>query len=63
MSKAVKAALTFIVLFTSSTALAGSWHINPAGTGDAPTIQAGVDSSASGDTLWLAAGTYSGAGN
>jgi hypothetical protein len=52
-----------VVLITSAVAVAGSWQINPSGTGDAPTIRAGVDSAASGDTLWLANGTYSGVGN
>lgn len=39
------------------------WHINPDATGDAPTIDAGVDSAASGDTLLLADGVFSGPGN
>jgi hypothetical protein len=37
---------------------ARTWNVNPLGTGDAPTVQAAVDSAASGDFIILAAGTY-----
>jgi hypothetical protein len=40
-----------------------SWRITPDGMGDVPTIQAGVDSAADGDTLLLADGFYEGPGN
>jgi hypothetical protein len=38
--------------------LAVEWHVNPAGTGDAPTIQAAFDLAAPGDVILLAPGVY-----
>lgn len=42
---------------------ARTWRITSDGTGDAPTIQAGVDSSMTGDEVVLTNGTYTGIGN
>ncbi|MFZ1946707.1 MAG: hypothetical protein WAW06_04115 [bacterium] len=52
-----------VAALASCPALARTWNISPAGTGDAPTIQAGIDSAAAGDTVLLEAGTYTGSGN
>ncbi len=46
-------------LFTlPGTATARTWHIHPDGSGDAPTIQAAIDSAVHHDTILLAPGTY-----
>ena len=50
-------------LLTPPEAGARTWHILPDGSGDAPTIQAGIDSSAAADTILLANGIYTGIGN
>lgn len=42
---------------------AATWYIKPDGTGDAPTIQAGIDSASHGDEVILMNGTYRGDGN
>ena len=52
-----------LALALASPCLARTWHITPDGTGDAPTIQAGIDSALAGDTVLLADGTYTGEGN
>jgi hypothetical protein len=60
---AVAILLLTVLVFTHSPASARTWFITPAGTGDTPTIQAGIDSAAAGDTLLLADGEFSGEGN
>ena len=39
------------------------WYVKPDGSGDAPTIQAAIDSASARDTIICAAGTYTGDGN
>ena len=51
------------ILAVATTASARAWRILPDGSGDAATIQAGIDSAAVGDCVLLAAGTYTGVGN
>ena len=48
-----------LLTIATSTAYSRSWYIKPDGTGDAPTIQAGVDASSDGDIVLVAAGSYS----
>jgi len=42
----------------AGTADALTWHILPDGLGDAPTVQAGINSAAAGDTVLVGCGTY-----
>ena len=45
-------------VFMASAAGARTWHVKADGSGDAPTIQAAIDSSATGDSVAVAAGLY-----
>jgi parallel beta-helix repeat protein len=42
---------------------ARTWYVKSDGSGDAPTIQAGINAAGTGDIVLLAAGTYTGVGN
>jgi predicted outer membrane repeat protein len=55
--------LVTVLLIAAQPAAAATWYIKADGTGDAPTVQAGIDSAAAGDTVLLANGTYTGTGN
>jgi hypothetical protein len=60
------ALIVLVVLLTVALPAAVSgrtWLIEDDGSGDAPTIQAGIDSAAAADTVLLAEGTFTGPGN
>lgn len=52
-----------ILLALPISAYARNWYVTSEGTGDAPNIQAAVDSAATGDVVLLASGTFRGDGN
>jgi hypothetical protein len=47
-----------LVLFFPTIAHSRTWHVQNDGSGDAPTIQAGIDSSSTGDSVLVNSGTY-----
>lgn len=62
LRRVILVSVVSILVFTP-VSWARTWYVNPDGTGDAPTIQAAVDSAGSGDTILLADGVYVGDGN
>jgi parallel beta-helix repeat protein len=56
-------AVTLLLCITPLPAFSATYHITDDGSGDYPTIQAAITASAAGDTIVLADGTYTGAGN
>jgi len=50
--------LGIVLIVFARAAWAHTWRVTPDGTGDAPTIQAAIDSAQAGDVVLLAAGTY-----
>jgi len=57
------ALVLILILSTTVRVSARTWEVHADGTGDAPTIQAAIDSLQSDDDIVLADGVYSGPGN
>jgi predicted outer membrane repeat protein len=62
MKRVLCLVLAALALFSVNSS-AATWYIKPDGTGDAATIQAGINAAAPGDSILLADGTFTGSGN
>ncbi len=52
-----------VIVLAAGPAVSRTWHVEPGGSGEVITVQAGIDSAATADTVLLANGTFSGQGN
>lgn len=50
--------LAILIVIAADDSLARTWHLQPDGGGDAPTIEAAIESAQAGDVIELACGTY-----
>jgi hypothetical protein len=57
-SRRIALAVFVLAAIAPSSSRARTWYVTPDGTGDAPTIQAGIDSAGVGDTVLVAPGLY-----
>ncbi|HXV14392.1 MAG TPA: hypothetical protein VEC56_09325 [Candidatus Krumholzibacteria bacterium] len=55
--------VAILVSLAATPVQAATWYVHPGGGGDTTTIQGGVDLAANGDSVLVAPGTYTGAGN
>jgi hypothetical protein len=63
MRRMLIVSIALVVMFSAVAAGAATWRVSQDGTGDAFTIQAGIDLAGNGDVVIVAPGTYSGTGN
>ncbi|MDH3214832.1 MAG: hypothetical protein OEN01_00905 [Candidatus Krumholzibacteria bacterium] len=55
--------MVVLLVVAMGSASAATWYVTWDGSGDAPNLQAAIDSTALGDTVLVAPGTYTGTGN
>ena len=63
MRLAAPFAVLIAITLGATAVVARTWFVIPDSTGDAPNIQAGIDSASAADTVLLATGTFTGPGN